>query len=113
MGYRTRLTVTFLSTITLFGILFYYFILKEFTTNPTDGWHSMIQSIVQSAFGSLLFFTIVFYFLKPSIAISDDIVKNKQFRLPNENSYTTADDLIIKVINTSFFKAIETTVCLY
>lgn len=113
MGYGFRLSSTFVSTLVLFGIIIYYFFMKDFPLNVTDGWYNMIQSIVQSAFGSLLFFTIVFYFLKPSIAISDDIVKNKQFRLPNETGYTTTDDLIIKVINTSFFKAIETTVCLY
>lgn len=107
--YKYRLLRTFISAFFLIVCLIYYIFIRNIWTSS---FLFMSHSIAQSAIGSLLFFSLVFLFLKPSISISDNIAKNIQFRKDNEIS-TLQEDLIIKVINTSFFRAVELTVCIY
>lgn len=100
---------TFVSAFVVLGLLIWY-IYTRYTSTIIDA--GIFENIAQSAIGSLCFFAFIFFFLKPSIIISSQIAKNTQFRKLNEIG-NLPEDYIIKIINTSFFRAIDITVCIY
>src|SRR6185436_10796112 len=84
------------------GLIIWYLLLGH-----TNNFGSCYHNIIQSAFGSLLFFGFVFIFLKPSIVISSNISSSP------ENVGSNVNALRIKIINTSLFKITDLSVSLF
>lgn len=93
-------------TIILFLLLIVFFVYNHFY----DTSFGLFQNVILSSLGSLLFFILVFQFARPSLKISKHISRNKQFHLAGDND---VEDLRIKVVNTSLFRAIDISANLY